>query len=159
MLRAGGALAAVAGVPWVAASLVMPPSSAWLPLVVIVNVAGVVISGSLGSRAGFWGWLAVRGFIGALLALTAGQAFGGGIGPPLSAVGLAALWLTGLFAAIGALSSRAAGRLGPGLAVAGWVFIYLTFILPISTWFAIPYGIGWGLTGLHLARGPDPARL
>lgn len=148
----GGGLALVGGVFWVVAALVSPGDGVWPVVAAALSVGTIVIAAGLGPRAGFWGWLAIRGFAVGVVALVAGQLFGGIFGPPLSGAGLGIVWVTGLFAAIGVRASGSAGRLGPSLAIVGWFLVYLTFILPIAPWLVAPYGAGWILTGVHLIR-------
>ena len=148
----GGVLAISGGALWVVAALVSPGDVVWLISAAALSVGTIVIAASLGSRAGFWGWLAVRGFAVGVVGLVAGQMLGGNLGPPLSGAALVIAWLTGLFAAIGARSSGGAGHLGPTLAIAGWFLVYLTFILPLGPWLVVPYGARWVLTGVHLIR-------
>lgn len=148
----GGVLVIVGGVLWIIAALISPGDVAWPIVAATLSVGTIVIVGSLGSRAGFWGWLAVRGFAVGIVGVVAGQMIGNDAGPPISGAGLVIAWLAGLCAAIGTRSSDAAGRLGPTLAIAGWFLIYLTFILPLGSWLVAPYGAGWILTGAHLIR-------
>ena len=148
----GGVLAIIGGALWIIAALTSPGDVAWPIVAATLSVGTIVIVGSLGSRAGFWGWLAVRGFAVGIAGVVAGQMIGGNLGPPISGAGLVIAWLAGLFAAIGTRSSDAAGRLGPTLAIAGWFLIYLTFMLSLGSWLVAPYGAGWILTGAHLIR-------
>ena len=148
----GGVLVIVGGTLWIIAALISPGDVAWPIVAATLSVGTGIVVERLGSRAGFWGWLAVRGFAVGIVGVVAGQMLGGNLGPPISGAGLVIAWLAGLFAAIGTRSSHAAGRLGPTLAIAGWFLIYLTFILPLGPWLAAPYGVGWILTGAGLIR-------
>ena len=148
----GGVLAIIGGALWIIAAIVNPGGVVWPIFAATLSVGTIVIARSLGSRAGFWGWLAVRGFAVGLVGVVAGQMIGGNLGTPISVAALVLVWLAGLFAAIGVRSSGGAGRLGPTLAIAGWFLIYLTFMLPLGSWLVAPYGAGWILTGAHLIR-------
>jgi hypothetical protein len=152
MTLVGGGMAAIGGTVWLIAALVSPGREVWATAGAVLSVATIVVAQALGSRAGFWGWLAIRGFVVGAVAVVGGQILGGNLGPSFQMVGLVTVWLTGLFAAIGASMSGEAGRFGPMLAIAGWFLVYLTFIIPVGPLPVAPYGVGWGMTGVHLIR-------
>lgn len=76
----GGVLAIIGGAFWIIAAVVNPGGVVWPIFAATLSVGTLVIARSFGSRTGFWGWLAVRGFAVGLVGVIAGQMIGGNLG-------------------------------------------------------------------------------